>query len=106
MLHSFYTGIENIFKRIAEEIDGQIPAGEAWHPQLLDVMGQPGKGWRAVISQGTIERLDAYLDFRHFFRHAYIFSLRWDMMKGLVLGCEDTLRHLEAELDAFLHRAP
>jgi len=24
-------------------------------------------------------------------------------MKGLVLGCEDTLRQLEAELDVFLH---
>ena len=27
MLHSFYTGIENIFKRVALEIDGDIPSG-------------------------------------------------------------------------------
>lgn len=31
MLHSFYTGIENIFKRIALEIDGTIPTGYASH---------------------------------------------------------------------------
>lgn len=105
LLHSFYNGIENVFKRIAEEIDGQLPGGEAWHRELLDAMGQPGRARPAVISKGLIERLDAYLDFRHFFRHAYIFSLRWERMKGLALGCEDTLRQLEAELDSFFHGA-
>ncbi len=105
LLHSFYTGIENIFKRIAEEIDGQLPAGEAWHRELLDVMAGPGKARPAVISKGVVERLDAYLDFRHFFRHAYIFTLRWDRMKALVLGCEETLRQLETELDSFLRGA-
>jgi len=47
-------------------------------------------------------RLKEYMEFRHFFRHTYVFSLRWDRMKGLVLGSEDTLRRLEAELDALL----
>jgi hypothetical protein len=28
MLHSFYTGIENIFKRIAIEFDGELPKGK------------------------------------------------------------------------------
>jgi len=37
-LHSFYSGLENIFKRIAIEIDGGSPQEEAWHRQLLDGM--------------------------------------------------------------------
>ena len=105
MLHSFYNGIENIFKRIGEELDGHSPRSEFWHRQLLDSMSEPGKVRPAVISKGLVECLDSYLDFRHFFRHAYIFTLRWDRMKGLVLGCEDTLRRLEAELDSFLRTA-
>ncbi len=105
MLHSLYNGIENIFKRIAGELDEQLPGGESWHRDLLDSMSCPGRGRPAVISQSLVERLDAYLDFRHFFRHAYVFSLRWDRMKGLVLGCDETLRQLEAELDSFLRRA-
>lgn len=43
-----------------------------------------------------------YLEFRHVFRQAYSFQLRWDKMSPLVLGCEETLRQLEAELDVFL----
>jgi hypothetical protein len=105
MLHSFYNGIENIFKRIAEELDGQAPESEFWHRQLLDSMSQPAKARSAVISKGLAERLDSYLDFRHFFRHAYIFTLRWDRMKGLVLGCGETLRQLERELDFFFRGA-
>jgi len=70
MLHSFYNGIENIFKRIAEELDGQLPRGQAWHRELLDLMGEPGKARPALICESLVERLDSYLDFRHFFRPA------------------------------------
>ena len=101
MLHSFYNGIENIFKRIAAECYDQSPQGQAWHRELLDLMAQPGRTGRAAISQPQLERLDAYLDFRHFFRHSYVFHLRWDRMKSLVLGCEETLQLLEGELDRF-----
>jgi len=100
MLHSFYNGIENIFKRIAE-LDGQSPRGQAWHRELLDLMAEPGKARPAVISESLVERLDSYLDFRHFFRHSYVFDLRWDGMEVLVLGCEETLKLLEDELDRF-----
>ena len=37
-LHSFYSGIENSLKRIATEMDGGVPSGEAWHRQLLTAM--------------------------------------------------------------------
>jgi hypothetical protein len=36
MLHAFYTGIENILKRVSVELDGNPPTGEFWHRQLLD----------------------------------------------------------------------
>jgi hypothetical protein len=101
MLHSFYNGIENIFKRIAGEFSGRSPAGEGWHRGLLDLMGRRERMRPAVISEGLVERLDAYLDFRHFFRHSYVFFLRWDRMKALVLGCEETLELFEDELDRF-----
>ena len=41
------------------------------------------------------------MQFRHLFRHAYIFNLRWEMMKTLVVDCEPTLKLLEDELDRF-----
>lgn len=106
MLNSFYNGIENIFKRVAVELGDPLPRGESWHQELLDSMAESTSHRRAVISAGLRTRLKEYMEFRHFFRHAYIFTLRWDRMKGLVLGCEETMQQLEAELDAFLRQLP
>jgi len=38
MLHSFYNGIENIFKRAAVELGDPLPGGESWHQELLETM--------------------------------------------------------------------
>ncbi len=75
MLHSFYTGLENIFKRIALEIDGHIPSGIASHSDLLIVMTQTTANRPLVISEALRTRLSAYLSFRHVFRHTYSFQL-------------------------------
>ena len=50
MLHSFYTGVENIFKRVALEIDGDIPSGYASHSDLLTAMTRPTASRPPVIS--------------------------------------------------------
>ncbi len=101
MLHSFYNGIENIFKRAALELGDRLPSGEFWHKELLDAMTQATGHRDAVLSPELRGRLKEYMEFRHVFRHAYIFNLRWDGMKPLVLGCEETFKLLEAELDQF-----
>ena len=105
MLHSFYTGIENMFKRIAVEIDGKLPSSPFWHRDLLEAMIHPAPNRQAVISDALRNRLREYLEFRHVFRQAYSFQLRWDKMETLVLECEQMLRWLEKELDAFLKSA-
>ena len=101
-LHSFYSGIENIFKQIARDIDGSVPSGMFSHSDLLTVMARPTSSRSAVISEELLETLDAYLDFRHVFRHAYTFDLKWRKMADLVLHCEETLDRLQTELEAFL----
>ncbi len=103
MLHSFYTGIENIFKRIVLESGGVLPSGEAWHRELLDMMSFPVQTSPAVITTPFRDRLREYLRFRHVFRQAYSFELHWNKMTSLVLGCEETLRLLEAELGNLLN---
>jgi len=42
-LHSFYNGLENIFKLIAKKIDEQNPTSERWHIELLDQMAKTTK---------------------------------------------------------------
>ena len=101
ILHSFYTGIESIFKRIALEIDDSFPSGELSHSNLLRQMAQSTGLRPAVISEELRRQLIGYLDFRHMFRHAYTFELKWRKMSDLVLHCEETLDRLQAEVEAF-----
>jgi hypothetical protein len=104
-LHSFYTGIENILKRVAVEVDGLPPHGESWHRELLASMTERAAGRPPVVSPNLGTLLMEYLQFRHFFRHAYSFLLQWSKMRPLIMGCEDTLAEFRAEIESFLSHA-
>lgn len=106
VLHSFYTGIENIFKRVAKDIDGRAPRGAEWHRQLLDAMESGTDRRPGVISPELRAELEQYLNFRHVFRQGYSHQIRWPRMKHLVLGSEDVLNQLRAELDTFFSSTP
>lgn len=105
-LETFYSGIENIFKRVALEIDEGLPQGEAWHRKLLDAMASPTTRRGEVISSDLKNQLDEYLAFRHVSRYSYSFNLQWNKMAALVSNCEKTLHRLESELNAFLKTIP
>ena len=104
LLHSFYTGVENLFRRVVVEIDGEAPQGDAWHRRLLRQMTQTGKERPAVISSELHERLQPYLQFRHVFRNAYSFQLQWDKMAPLVLQYEETFAAVRSEIASFSAR--
>lgn len=85
LLHSFYNGLENIFVRIAKNIDKKMPEGEFWHKELLEQMSKKTKTRQyVVLRKETCEDLKEYLGFRHFSRHAYAFDLEWELMKDLI----------------------
>ena len=102
LLHSFYTGAENLFKRVSVHLDQAMPQGEMWHSRLLDSMIEATLSRPAVIPGELRDHLRGYFSFRHVFRHAYAFEIRWAKMAPLVLDCEKTLHWLEMELDKFV----
>ena len=109
ILHSFYNGIENIFKRIAVALDGGTPRGPSWHAELIDSMQSPRPHRPPLLPKALSETLQEYLDFRHVFRQAYSFELRWSKMRQLVFEMGNVLPVLEQEIDRFLealHRPP
>jgi hypothetical protein len=101
MLHAFYSGIENMFKRITVESGEVLPEGRAWHRQLLLSVTEESSTRPAVISKELREILEPYLQFRHVFRHAYPFQLDWQKMEELVCRCEETFTRFEKEIDEF-----
>jgi hypothetical protein len=100
-LHSFYTGVENIFKRVAVELDGQPVRGEAWHRELLSRMKTPTERRPALLSEELHDMSNEYLRFRHVFRSAYSFDLDWQKMSPLALRLEETFHKFEKALDDF-----
>lgn len=98
-LHQFYTGIESIFRRIALQIDSRLPGGEQSHLDLLNQMAQAQPGIRpALLTEPQRLVLRDYLQFRHFFRHAYGYQLRWAELRLKLVGMPSTLGMLRQQL--------
>lgn len=96
LLHDIYTALERIFRRIAKNIDEDLPQGENWHIELLNRMSLEIQNVRIhVISTETREELHEYLRFRHIFRHTYGYDLKWEKMEKLI-------SNLNACIDRFL----
>jgi hypothetical protein len=102
VLHSFYNGLENIFLRIAKEIDQLVPSGKQWHRDLLNQMTNLTSQREPVFSIDTVNRLADYLAFRHFYRHSYSFFLEWSELQELVDPLAEVWEQTKAELGSFL----
>jgi len=101
-LHQFYTGVESIFQRIVIGLGEGLPQGAYWHAELLAQMAAERPGGRPAVIDGPLyARLKDYMDFRHFFRHAYGYTLRWSQMQWKVEHLADTLTVLREQLRAF-----
>ncbi len=102
ILHDFYNGVENIFRRVAQELNGGLPAGEDWHKQLLIDMGLEIKRVRPpLISEDLKLKLQKYLGFRHVFRNIYGFYLEQEQIKALVKEFPQVLLYLKKEIAIF-----
>lgn len=101
-LHGFYSGLERLFELIARRMDDSLPAGEAWHRDLLYQMGREAPGIRpGVISQDHVEKLDEFRRFRHLVRNVYTINLVPDRMRKLISKLPDLWPKLRSELVAF-----
>ena len=77
-LTDVYCGIESIFERIANEVDGYLPRGSMWHKNLLEQMTKQRPERQPVISENTSNQLETLLKFRHKVRNIYGRELRYD----------------------------
>jgi hypothetical protein len=95
-IHDFYNSAENLFRVVAEELNGGIPRGESWHRLLLLEMKSGIAGSRGlVISEQLYEMLDACLRFRHMFRNSYgvlLDSIKTRQTTKIVLQAEKLLK--------------
>lgn len=106
-IHQFYTGCERILERIAAQVDQQLPQGAYSHANLLAQMSHAVPALRpAVIDSGLWDQLQTLLDFRHFFRHAYGYTLEWMRLKPLVEDIPNVLSTFRQQLEQFFSQLP
>lgn len=98
-LHNFYNGVENILKRILIATGTELKNTPTWHKDLLQTSHAAG-----IISNDLYDTLSDYLSFRHYFVHAYSFTLRWAELRPLVLGLAETLTQVKAAANDFANR--
>ncbi len=77
-LADVYRGIENIFLRIAREVDMHLPTGSQWHKNLLAQMAEKRPERRPVISENTRSELEELLEFRHKVNNIYGKELKYE----------------------------
>jgi HepT-like protein len=103
ILHDFYTAIEHLFEKIAPELNGGLPAGPAWHRELLDNMTLDLPGVRPpLLSAETAHALEEFLRFRHLFRNLYGFELEWSRIRSLLEKLPETWSAVEADIERFV----
>lgn len=102
-LHSFYSGLERLLELAAMRLDGELPTGEAWHQELLQLASRENAGIRPpIISAETAQRLDAFRRFRHLIRNIYTSRLDPGKMRDLLDELPPLWRHLKPELESFV----
>jgi len=92
-IHNCYNGFENILKRVLSSKKIKTKDTPTWHKDLLKAALDEG-----IVHNDLYETLSNYLSFRHFFVHAYSFSIRWDELKPLVDDLPGTLKEFKTEI--------
>jgi hypothetical protein len=79
-----YSGMERLFKVLAENLDDYVPKGDTWHKSLIDQMSSKVGQRDPVISADTAQGLHDLRAFRHRERNSY--SLDLDKKRVMELG--------------------
>lgn len=102
-LQHFYTSLETILKRIIKELEGDIPDGESWHNELLDMsVVEVEKIRPEIISKKILVKFDRLRRFRHVVRHGYEYELDWEQMQPLVSSLDDIISVLKDDIKDFI----
>ncbi|PKN01977.1 MAG: hypothetical protein CVU77_03320 [Elusimicrobia bacterium HGW-Elusimicrobia-1] len=83
-LMNFYTGVENIIKRVSKEYYQTLPKGASWHKELLDLSFDPPKNKIPIFTREIVNRLNPYRGFKHLFVSGYGFKLEMELMLSLI----------------------
>lgn len=102
-LAQFYTGLENVLKRISRFHNVPLPTGEMWHVELFKRFCIPAyPPLPGLFDPYLAATLAPYRRFRHVVHHGYSFQLDWDRMQEGISDIRSVLAQFTANLAAYL----
>ncbi len=100
-LVDIYSGIERIFERIANEVDGHLQRGSRWHKNLLEQMTRQRPERPPVISENTALQLDKLLNFRHKVNNIYKKELVYENTLVHAKTIDELFENISQDLKTF-----
>lgn len=74
----FYTGVENILKRISKYYNVALPETGDWHIKLFNRFCSPTQKPLPALFDGSLKaELTGFRKFRHVVHHGYGFQIEW-----------------------------
>ncbi len=102
-LAQFYSGIENILKRLSRFHGVPLPGGDNWHLDLFKRFCAPGQPPLPVVFDEALARqIGPFRRFRHVVHHGYGFQIDWDRMREGVGHVADVMVNFKERIQAHL----
>ena len=81
-LAQFYSGVENILKRLSRFYGVPLPVGDTWHADLFKRFCEPSlPPLPALFDVALTAQLAPFRKFRHVVFHGYGFQIDWERMQ-------------------------
>ncbi len=98
-LAQFYSGVENILKRISKYHQVPLPQGDTWHVDLFRYFCDPPKAPLPLLfEQHLAKKLAPYRRFRHVVHHSYGFQIEWERMDEGISNIRSNFTEIQAKL--------
>jgi hypothetical protein len=103
-LSSIYNGFENIFKRICKFHKINLPKGEFYHIELMNLFYKSTFSELPVlITDQIVNQLRELRKFRHVSRQGYITHLDWERIRPIVGYIESIYNEFNSNLNKYLN---
>jgi len=99
----FYSGVENILKRISYFNSVPLPTDSTWHVDLFKrFCAPPYKSLPLLFDESLALAMAPFRKFRHVVHHGYGFQLDWDRMQEGIANIKDVFLRFKSKLSGYL----
>lgn len=99
----FYTGVENILKRISNYYNIPLPTTNDWHIVLFKrFCNPPYNNLPMLFNDSVVTEMNSIRKFRHYFFHGYSFRIEWDWLKQGLENIENLHSDFKSSVNSYL----